>query len=964
MISRGSEWGKWDLHLHSKYSMENRTNMEIDEIFKKAIDNQIKMISITDHSNVEALDEIWKLYNEGRCEKGWYKDLIDFVPGIELKTDKGQHGVHIISVFPKEIHVKGSNILQKVDKTFLYDNFCAKLDLTKSMIELNGQGSYSKGLLVSPVNFDKAVKLTHDLGGLVIIHGGDKHGSVEQEIANPNGYTPEELYKALDITKSDIMSKKIDIIELPNFNRREARNANFYKKTFKKPCIIGSDSHKRSQYEKLGEKCTWIKANTTFNGLKQALVDYDNRIELKEVPYQLERVKKNATKFIDKVNITWNSDYDGKKGIWFKDISIPLNTGLVSIVGNKGNGKSALSEIISLISDSKKWGKFSFLNNRKFLKNKLGNNFVGEVIWKSEDSSGQKELSYKSDENAVEKVQCIPQQYFEEICTDTELEKFTKEINGVIFSRLNEEERENEKSLEDLIIKYTNSIERSINYYKIDLSKTNQKIVELENKLKDSYKEQQRKLLEACQAKLNAHEKIRPNKISKPSLSEEKQQKYDTVIKQIETEKVNLEERKKEKLEISVKINNLNIIIDKINNINNRLISEKVNIAEELKVFSLNIDDIMQLTLNIKPIKTKITDYKNEETNIKKKYSECEAKLLSLNKEKENIIHEENENIRKYDEYLKEDEEWNNTNKLYIEEKERIVKEINYIENDIFNDIELIAKERKSIVDNIFEKKKKIVEVYDRFKKPIDKFLEENKDIQNEYSISIRSGLIIKDTFENDFFNYINKQKRNVFRDDQYMISKTIMNFDELLDDSDKYVEIPDLIVNAMRNYDTSISEQVKGERVVDLYNYIYGLDYITNRYELISYNKTLDKLSPGERGALLLIFYLLLDMSDIPLLIDQPEDNLDNQSVAKVLVPFIQQAKKRRQIIMVTHNPNLAIVADSDQIIHMKIDKENDNKVIVECGAIEDVSMNECAVTILEGTMDSFKKREEKYIR
>ncbi|KOF56391.1 hypothetical protein AGR56_06180 [Clostridium sp. DMHC 10] len=65
----------------------------------------------------------------------------------------------------------------------------------------------------------------------------------------------------------------------------------------------------------------------------------------------------------------------------------------------------------------------------------------------------------------------------------------------------------------------------------------------------------------------------------------------------------------------------------------------------------------------------------------------------------------------------------------------------------------------------------------------------------------------------------------------------------------------------------------------------------------------------------------------------------------------------------MVTHNPNLAIVADSDQIIHIRIDKEMDQKVIVESGAIEDATINECVVTILEGTMNSFKKREEKYI-
>ena len=137
-----------------------------------------------------------------------------------------------------------------------------------------------------------------------------------------------------------------------------------------------------------------------------------------------------------------------------------------------------------------------------------------------------------------------------------------------------------------------------------------------------------------------------------------------------------------------------------------------------------------------------------------------------------------------------------------------------------------------------------------------------------------------------------------------------------------------------MSEFPDGIIPQIKESRMLDFYNYLFGLGYLTNKYELVSDGKTLDKLSPGERGALLLIFYLLLDLRDIPLVIDQPEDN-----------------------------PNLAVVADSDQIIHVKIDKENDQLVEVEAGGIENDVINQAIVTILEGTMLSFKKRELKYI-
>ena len=512
MITRGSQWRKWDLHLHSKYSKESRTKMDIQEIFESAIKNEISMISITDHSNFDALDEIWDIYENGVVESGKVKDLVDFLPGIELKTDKGKSGVHLIAIFPKWINIRGT--YKKADKKTLYDNFCSQLSLTESVIESNGDNDYSKGLLASPVEFDKAVKLTHELGGIIIVHGGDKHGSIENEMqhAKTSKPTSEELYNHLNITKTEIISNKIDVIELPNFNRREARNADFYKTCFEKPCMLASDSHERADYDSI-TKYTWVKADCTFEGLRQALIDYDNRICLKELPEELDRVKKNPTKYIDEITIDWEDGYKGEKGIWFKGIKVPLNSGLVSIIGNKGNGKSALAEVVAWISDSKNYTKFAFLNNKKFLKNKLANNFVGSLKWKNSEEKVSRNLAELPEMTNVERVQCIPQQYFEEICTDTELQKFTEEINSVIFSRLSEEEREGEKSLEALIEKYSKASESAIHYLNADLNDVNKEIIELEKKLQPSYSDFQKSLLKEAKDQSEAHDKICPEKL-------------------------------------------------------------------------------------------------------------------------------------------------------------------------------------------------------------------------------------------------------------------------------------------------------------------------------------------------------------------------------------------------------------------------------------------------------------------
>lgn len=157
-----------------------------------------------------------------------------------------------------------------------------------------------------------------------------------------------------------------------------------------------------------------------------------------------------------------------------------------------------------------------------------------------------------------------------------------------------------------------------------------------------------------------------------------------------------------------------------------------------------------------------------------------------------------------------------------------------------------------------------------------------------------------------------------------------------------------------------NISKQIKNKE--EFYSFLFSLEYMEPYYELMQNNKSIEQLSPGEKGALLLVFYLLLDKSDIPLIIDQPEDNLDNQSVSRILVPFIKKAKERRQIIMVTHNPNLAVVADAEQIIYVHIDKENKNAFSFVAGSIENEQINKKIVEVLEGTMPAFTNRKNKY--
>ena len=159
------------------------------------------------------------------------------------------------------------------------------------------------------------------------------------------------------------------------------------------------------------------------------------------------------------------------------------------------------------------------------------------------------------------------------------------------------------------------------------------------------------------------------------------------------------------------------------------------------------------------------------------------------------------------------------------------------------------------------------------------------------------------------------------------------------------------------------ISNILKKDQTANaVYDLIFGLEFLEPRYSLVFQDTQIEQLSPGQRGALLLIFYLLVDKGQLPIILDQPEENLDNETVFRLLVPVLSEAKKKRQIIMVTHNPNLAVVCDAEQIIYANFSRSNNFTISYQAGAIENDEINKRVVTVLEGTKPAFDNRSGKY--
>lgn len=161
-------------------------------------------------------------------------------------------------------------------------------------------------------------------------------------------------------------------------------------------------------------------------------------------------------------------------------------------------------------------------------------------------------------------------------------------------------------------------------------------------------------------------------------------------------------------------------------------------------------------------------------------------------------------------------------------------------------------------------------------------------------------------------------------------------------------------------------------------------IEIITTNYFKIWYDveyqgDTLSLMSEGKKAFIVLRMLLDFNENECPILIDQPEDDLDNRAIYTDLVTYIRNKKKERQIFVVTHNPNIVVGADAEEIIvanQQGIQNENQDQIKFEyrSGALENTKVNdsekpiligqgirEHVCDILEGGDLAFKNRESK---
>ena len=127
------------------------------------------------------------------------------------------------------------------------------------------------------------------------------------------------------------------------------------------------------------------------------------------------------------------------------------------------------------------------------------------------------------------------------------------------------------------------------------------------------------------------------------------------------------------------------------------------------------------------------------------------------------------------------------------------------------------------------------------------------------------------------------------------------------------------------------------------------------DNFFIVLNGRAIQYCSPGQRCSAMLPIVTLT--SDAPIIIDQPEDNLDNRLVSKAVFKILSKLKETRQIILATHNPNILVSGDSEQVVVLKSDGS-----VEDFGSIDEPSIVTNIVELMEGGRDAFERRQIKY--
>ena len=900
-MNRGSEWRKWDLHIHTPGTAKNDQYGNSEEIWEQYIEalekTDIAVFGITDYFSINNYLKVKEYQRQGRLQGKF------ILPNVEMRllpvTGKGTP-VNIHAIFDPDLDVVDIEREFFRQLKFPYDGAtysCIDSDLIRlGRIVCNNQNLHEeaairKGIETFVISYDclqNVVSNDFFKGRIIIALSNGSQDGVSGILKHDGDLQPlrKEITRMADIilsgNPSDIdyfLGNKTSVAEvIENY-----RNL--------KPCIIGSDAHRMDMIGVFpNDRITWVKADPTFEGLKQILFEPKERVHISDVKPDI----KFDYNVIDHVLLNTAS-------VWNQEIS--LNQNLNTIIGGRSTGKSTL-----LASIASKFKDIKDVENRDYIK-ELSDNV--HVVWRDGKENDGKEIEYftqneianiisKGDSDNLFCNILIGQPNFRET-----YEKF-KEEEATRFSTI-------QSKVSLYFEKRRQYIEKS-SYVKTlgDIDGICREIEKLE------------KERNAIQQKLTDKKEII-----------EKYQTKEKELSQLFANKTKLD-KEKEQLDILSKsdffVLNSNLSIQWLTESSvNRMKDEARQTLSKsnLHMQEFLIGIIASVDERIKNISKQIVEIESDASYKEGKHIFDENKNLVLIMKQISSLSQQKVKIGQESQIL-----------------DNLYKEFKTIGSDLLNEHLSYLELMNSIASNLRIQHDNITLSASYELKP-----ELEKTLNDTFSLrSVIMNQLITDTVN----QYKKKTKEDIKKGVTELLNKAVK--DEL----------------TFKN----------GYNVQSFLTNMLSTNWFKLKYNVDYESDNLLDMSPGKRS--FVVLKLLLDFSDkkCPILIDQPEDNLDNRAIYNELVKYIREKKKERQIILVTHNPNIVVGAYSEEVIVANQNGKNapnDGGIKFQyvSGSLENSSkrlddsnmpiLNRCGIRehvcdILEGGENAFRDRENKY--
>ena len=981
----GSLWRRWDLHLHAPGTKLANSFGEANEANLKSYvetleSSDVQVFGITDYFSFDCYFTVTRAYQDAFPEG---KKL--FIPNIEFRLTE------TISKDARHVH---THVL--IDPKAATKVKLATL-LSDLLTHITRDGARVRcGELASRTDYEQATVSITELRKALEAVFPDRSAYMIVTAANNDGLRGADTNSPRSLSISDELDKASDAFFGSSKNTGYFLREDRYEDSARsepKPVFSGSDAHSFDELARLsgdeaGYEATWIKTDPTFRGLRQTIFEPKGRVHIGEQPTVLQRQDQDATRFITELRIDHVAGYKGNNGSWFKDVLIPFNPELTAIIGNKGSGKSAVADILGLLGESRQSEHFSFLTdktqNRKFRQKGFAENFLGTLTWAS-GAKPEKRLDQDVDLRKPEVVKYLPQNYFESLTNEIEVKAFREEIEEVVFSHVEESDRMGKSTFSELEELKTAQSKSDISSLKVRLRELNIEIVELEEQANPTTKAALEEQLKQKKEEYRVLKASKPSEVAKPEGESDEQKAIADQIEKVRQSQSELELQGKEAVEqlssFKSDLVGLGDIKETVTGLDSQIKNSKEELRAACKRFGLDVDAIVTHQISTTTIDEKITATSSaikkleadnnltitDETDLTTLVSVPDLRRAHqfLSEKLKGLQETLSAPQRRYQRYVQAISDLTAKMTAVMGEDESpkpgtikdIENRIRYIENDLTAKLDAKRADRDDIARSIFEAKTKVRAFYEALKSSVEERLESVRS--DEFEVTIDASFVSMHEFPEQFFDLVNQASSGPFRG----TAQGEAELESRMAETD-WNDVESVLVFAKSIIEDIQTEDV-GKQVKDikrLYDLLFSLEYFDARYELRLGGKNLNQLSPGEKGLLLLVFYLHLDKEKTPLIIDQPEDNLDNDSIFSVLARCIRQAKKSRQVILVTHNPNLAVGADAEQILYVSLDKAAGYKFSYESGSIENPRINDVIVKILEGSKPAFVQRRLKY--